>query len=227
MTIAPLRALAPGLDATAEDLLVGAIDALSAAIAARDPETATHSGRVARVAARLASQLGLSPLTAAELYLMGLLHDVGKIGVDDRILRKSGPLTPEEHAAIRRHVPIGVWILAAFPALAVLLPGVRGHHEHFDGGGYPDGLAGRQIPRAARVLAVADAFDAMATGRLYRRSRSGPELEQTFRAGAGRQWDPEVVAALLACHHDLATTSDPAPPGATTLAVRTALGRQG
>lgn len=198
MPTAPSCDACPGAAERAlQELLGASVGALTAAIAARDPETGRHCERVARLAARLAAWLGLSELDQSTLYLMGLLHDVGKIGIADRILCKRGPLTPEEHREIQRHVGIGVRILSAAGPLDVLLPGVQSHHEHFDGGGYPEGLAGARIPLPARILAVADAFDAMATGRPYRVRQDVPAIVATFQAGSGRQWDPAVVAALL------------------------------
>lgn len=187
-----------GAASALQDCLGASVAVLTAAIAARDPETGMHCQRVARLAACLARRLGLAEAEQTTLHRMGLVHDVGKIGIDDRILRKSGPLTREEHHAIQRHVSIGVWILSTVGPLSHLLPGVQSHHERFDGAGYPHGLAGEQIPLPARILAVADAFDAMSTGRPYRVRQDERQLVASFRDGSGRQWDPRVVAVLLA-----------------------------
>jgi HD-GYP domain-containing protein (c-di-GMP phosphodiesterase class II) len=143
--------------------------------------------------------LGLSANERGDLYLCGLLHDVGKIGVKDAVLQKPGPLTPEEFGEIRQHVRIGVQILSDLKKLHHLLPGVAHHHENYDGTGYPEGLAGEEIPRIARILAVADAFDAMSSTRPYRRRLAAEQIDRIFRDGSGSQWDPSIVDALFAC----------------------------
>jgi len=134
---------------------------------------------------------------------MGLLHDVGKIGVDDGVLKKPGKLTDDEFAQIQTHVRIGVHILSDLKKLHHLLPGVAYHHERIDGTGYPAGLRGEAIPLAARILAAADSFDAMSSSRPYRRGMSSPQIDAEFRKGAGRQWDSRVVEAMFACRRDL------------------------
>lgn len=186
-----------------KELLFGIIRSLTSAIDAKDPYTSGHSERVARIAVRLAEELGLSPNERSDLYLMGLLHDVGKIGIEDEVLKKPGKLSPEEYRKIQAHVQIGVHILNDLKKLHHLLPGVRHHHEHIDGTGYPDRLAGEQIPLAARILAVADAFDAMSSSRPYRRRMLPHQIDEVFRNGTGTQWDPRVVDALFACRADL------------------------
>ena len=125
-----------------------------------------------RIAAQLGEELGMSPAKRSDLYLTGLLHDVGKIGVDDQVLKKNGPLTPEEFRQIQAHVEIGVTILKDLKKLNHILPGVKHHHESLDGTGYPDRLAGDDIPLEARILAVADAYDAMSSNRPYRKRLS-------------------------------------------------------
>jgi HD-GYP domain-containing protein (c-di-GMP phosphodiesterase class II) len=182
-----------------KDLLFGVIRALTAAIDAKDPYTSGHSERVARIAVRLGEELGLSANERGDLYLMGLLHDVGKIGIEDGVLKKPGKLSPEEYRTIQSHVKIGVHILADLKKLHHLLPGVAHHHEHIDGSGYPSGLTGDQIPLPARILAVADAFDAMSSSRPYRRRMTWDQIEDVFRRGAGHQWDPVIIDALFAC----------------------------
>ncbi len=186
-----------------KELLFGVIRALTAAIDAKDPYTSGHSERVARIAVRLAEELGIPANQRSDLYLMGLLHDVGKIGVDDAVLKKSGPLTPEEYRVIQSHVEIGVHILADLKKLSHLLPGVRHHHECLDGSGYPCGLAGDDIPLEARILAVADSFDAMSSTRPYRRRLTPLQIDKIFHDGAGVQWDPKIVSALFACRLDI------------------------
>ena len=186
-----------------KELLFGVIRALTAAIDAKDPYTSGHSERVARIAVRLSEELGIPANQRSDLYLMGLLHDVGKIGVDDAVLKKSGPLTPEEYRVIQSHVEIGVHILADLKKLSHLLPGVRHHHECLDGSGYPSGLAGDDIPLEARILAVADSFDAMSSTRPYRRRLTPLQIDKIFHDGAGVQWDPKIVDALFACRLDI------------------------
>jgi len=186
-----------------KDLLFGIIRALTAAIDAKDPYTSGHSERVARIAFRLAEEMGIQPSKRSDLYLAGLLHDIGKIGINDDVLKKCGPLTPEEYRHIQAHVEIGVTILKDLKKLHHILPGVRHHHESLDGTGYPDHLSGEDIPLEARILAVADAFDAMSSNRPYRKRLSFLRIHEIFREGRGVQWDPQVVDALFACQGDV------------------------
>jgi HD-GYP domain-containing protein (c-di-GMP phosphodiesterase class II) len=186
-----------------KELLFGIIRALTAAIDAKDPYTSGHSERVARIAVRLAEELRMPSGKRSDLYLAGLLHDVGKIGIDDGVLKKSGPLTPEEFRKIQAHVEIGVTILKDLRKLHHILPGVRHHHESMDGTGYPDHLSGEQIPLEARILAVADSFDAMSSNRPYRRRLSLAQIDNILQQGRSVQWDPEVIDALFACRGDL------------------------
>ncbi len=186
-----------------KDMLFGIIRALTAAIDAKDHYTSGHSERVARIAVRLAKELGMPASQRGDLYLMGLLHDVGKIGIDDEVLKKSGPLTPDERRLIQSHVAIGVKILSDLKKLRHLLPGVASHHESFDGSGYPEKLAGENIPFVARILAVADSFDAMSSCRPYRQRMPLTKIYDIFRAGSNQQWDPKVVEALFAARADI------------------------
>ena len=184
-------------------LLFGVIRGLTAAIDAKDPYTSGHSERVARIAARLGEELEMSSAQRSDLYLTGLLHDVGKIGVDDQVLKKNGPLTPDEFSQIQSHVDIGVTILKDMKKLSHILPGVKHHHESLDGNGYPDQLSGNDIPLEARILAVADAYDAMSSNRPYRKRLSLAQIDKVFHEGRNTQWDPEVVDALFACRSDI------------------------
>jgi hypothetical protein len=186
-----------------KEMLFGIIRALTAAIDAKDPYTSGHSERVARIAVRLAEEMGMPASERGDLYLMGLLHDVGKIGVDDDVLRKPGALTPDEYRKVQEHVRIGVRILSDLKRLHHLLPGVASHHEAFDGKGYPAKLSGNDIPWVARILAVADSFDAMSSTRPYRNPLPPLKIDGIFRDGAGGQWDPKIVEALFACRGDL------------------------
>jgi hypothetical protein len=186
-----------------KDSLAGMVRCLSTALDARDPCTAGHSERVARIAVRLGKQMQLGPRAQSDLYLAGLLHDIGKIGTPDAVLLKPGKLTAEETAQMREHVLIGDRIVADVKPFAHLRAGVRHHHEHYDGSGYPDGLTGAAIPPLARVLAVADACDAMMSPRRYRPLLTPPNIDACFKKLSGKQWDPEVVAAFMACKADI------------------------
>jgi putative two-component system response regulator len=173
------------------------IFSLAAAVEAKDKYTEKHTHRVAETARHVGLKMGLPERALDALYRGGIIHDIGKIGVPDAILLKPGPLTAEELGAMRRHTTIGESIVRPLRSGANLLPIIRNHHEHFDGHGYPDGLAGRAIPRLARIVAVCDAYDALVTDRPYRQARSVDEAISTLLDGAGKQWDPEVVNLLV------------------------------
>jgi putative two-component system response regulator len=173
------------------------IFALAAAVEAKDPFTEAHTQRVAESARRIGARLGLVSSDLDALYRGGIIHDIGKIGVPDSILLKPGPLDAEELTHMHLHPLIGENIVAPLRSGIDLLPIIRNHHERFDGTGYPDRLAGASIPRLARIVAVCDAFDALVTDRPYRRRMSVSDALNTLTAGAGRQWDPEVVDALI------------------------------
>ncbi len=179
-----------------KDLLVGLTRSLASAVDAKDPYTYGHSERVARISMELGQELRLSDDQLSDLYLAGLLHDVGKIGVRDDVLCKQGPLNPEEAEHMRKHPEIGHSILKNLRQINSVLPGVLHHHEQFNGGGYPHGLAGEGIPLIARILAVADSYDAMSTTRPYRQAMSPTKVEQILKDGAGEQWDPRVIDAF-------------------------------
>ncbi len=186
-----------------KDSLFGLVRCLTAAIDAKDPYTWGHSERVARMAVRLGQQMGVPPAALSDLYLAGLLHDVGKIGIRDSVLQKPGRLTPEEFAHIQEHPLIGDRLVSNVKALAHLRPGVRSHHERWDGRGYPDGLAGDAIPLQARVLAVADSCDAMMATRPYRPALPPDRIDAVMAEGAGAQWDPRLIEHFMACRHEL------------------------
>jgi HD-GYP domain-containing protein (c-di-GMP phosphodiesterase class II) len=186
-------------------LLVGLTRSLTAAIDAKDSYTFGHSERVARIAVELGRELQLDDMDLSDIYLAGLLHDIGKIGVRDSVLSKPGKLTPEEFEHIKQHVTIGHSILADLQPIRNLLPGVLYHHERYDGTGYPEGLKGEQIPQLARILAVADSYDAMSTSRPYRQALSPQRVEEILIQGAGTQWDQRVVEAFLRCRHRIHT----------------------
>jgi putative nucleotidyltransferase with HDIG domain len=175
----------------------GAVRSLVSAIDAKDPYTCGHSSRVSELAASLAVDYGLSDEEVETVRMAGLLHDIGKIGVSDAVLRKPGRLTVEEFNEIKKHPELGYQILKGVPQFAALLPGVRYHHEAWDGSGYPAGLAGTEIPLIARLLAVADGFDAMTSTRPYRDGMPLSRVVEIFIGGCGTQWDPNVVSLLL------------------------------
>ncbi|MBN2476836.1 MAG: HD-GYP domain-containing protein [Pirellulales bacterium] len=185
------------------ELMAGIIRALTSAIDAKDPYTCGHSDRVARVAVRLAEEIGCDAATIDTMYLSGLLHDIGKIGVEDSVLRKPGKLSDEEYEHIKRHVTIGHKILQDLGKLDEVLPVILHHHESWDGGGYPEQLTSETIPLTARIVAVADAFDAMSSNRPYRKGMPDEKIDQIFRDGAGKQWDPRVVEAFFLAREDI------------------------
>ena len=180
------------------ELFNSSVRALASAIDAKDCYTSGHSDRVARIAVHLAEQLGMSKAMLETIHLGGLLHDIGKIGIEDRVLNKPGRLSEEEFEQIKRHPEYGYDILREVRELSPVLPIVLHHHEAWNGQGYPHGLVGQETPLLARIVAVADAFDAMTSDRPYRKGMTFDEVEKVFRDGAGKQWDPGVVAALFA-----------------------------
>jgi putative nucleotidyltransferase with HDIG domain len=178
------------------ELFVGSIRMLAAAIDEKDPYTRGHSGRVAKYSTLIGRELGLTPGDLDTLRISALLHDVGKIGVEDRVLKKPGALTPEEFALMKQHTVKGANIMRPVSQLKNMLPGIELHHEHIDGRGYPYGLQGPQIPLMARIIGVADTLDAMTTNRPY---QSAMDLEYAMgkiKALAGSKFDAVVVNAL-------------------------------
>jgi putative nucleotidyltransferase with HDIG domain len=189
------------------DLFAASVRALISAIDAKDRYTHGHSERVAQVAKCLAEKLHLPKCDVNTIYLGGLLHDIGKIGVDDVVLNKPGALTPEEYDQIKQHPQLGFDILRGVRQLERILPIVLYHHEAWDGSGYPHGLKGEETPLLARITAVADAFDAMSSDRPYRRGMPDEKLDAILREGAGRQWDPHVVEAFFASRDEIRDAS--------------------
>lgn len=186
-----------------EDLLLCFVRSLVSTLDAKDPYTRGHSERVALISRRLGAELGLPDDDLRDIHLSGLLHDIGKIGVDDQVLRKPGQLTAAEFEHIKKHPVIGYNILAGLKNLHPILPGVRHHHEAYNGTGYPDRLAGESIPFMARIMAVADSYDAMGSDRPYRKGLGLDRIEEVLQSGAGGQWDPRVVAAYFAVRDDI------------------------
>ena len=170
---------------------------LTSALDARDRETEGHSSRVARIACRLAEKIGLTERQLKALERGALLHDIGKIGISDSILLKPGPLSEEEWQAMRRHPEIGAHIVEGIPFLAETTSVVRYHHEHWDGSGYPIGLAGNEIPILARIFSIVDAFDALTSNRPYRKSIGRKEASTYLQAKMGILYDPEILTVFL------------------------------
>ena len=170
---------------------------LTSALDARDRETEGHSIRVAKIASRLGEEFGLTARQIKALERGAVLHDFGKIGISDAILLKPGPLTDEEWQIMRRHPEIGARIMEGIPFLSETIPVLKYHHEHWDGSGYPSGLAGDEIPLLARIFAIADAFDAMVNDRPYHK-RMPEELARDYlESQSGTYYDPEIVAVFI------------------------------
>ena len=169
----------------------------SAALEARDPYLRGHSTRVTSFAEGLARLLGWRGTRLEALHLGGSLHDVGKIAIDAEVLRKPGPLTEDELEQIRRHPVTGARLVESFDDFEPALPYVLHHHERWDGGGYPHGLSGERIPLEARLLGVADAFDAMTSARAYRSALSIDDALDELERCAGTQFDPELAQAFV------------------------------
>lgn len=192
------------------------ITALAVAIAEKDPYTLGHCERVARYAAAIGDRYDLASDEQALLYQAAFLHDVGKLGIRDDILLKEGPLTDAEFSHIKAHPRLGASILKELPEAEALLPTVLYHHERWDGKGYPEGLIADATPILARIVSVADAFDAMISNRCYRPALPFARSVQILRECSGTQWDPKVVRTFLEIIHDtpsvvILATDDPMP----------------
>jgi len=180
-----------------KEVFIQSIGGLVHALEAKDRYTRSHSENVMRYAVAVARQMDLPPESVDVIRRAATVHDIGKIGVPDHILRKPGELTAEEREIMARHPLIAVRILSGMQFVERELPLVRHHHERWDGGGYPDGLSGTRIPMGARILAVADAFDAITSDRVYRRSRTVAQALEILVENSGRQFDPDVANALI------------------------------
>ena len=179
------------------ELLIGVLDALTASIDAKDPYTCGHSRRVARISRRLAEASGIEADRVERIYLAGVLHDVGKIGVPEAILCKPGRLTDDEYKVIQQHPVTSAKILSGIRQLEDVVVGMLHHHERMDGKGYPDGLAGQAVPLEARIIGLADAFDALTTDRVYRKAPAMPAVIEEIRRNSGTQFDTDLMDLFL------------------------------
>ncbi len=184
-----------------KDLFVGSLKALTNSIDAKDQYTRGHSERVALIsrwiAERLAEREPLEEEQIHKIYLAGLLHDIGKIGIDESVLRKNGKLTPEERVCIQRHPSIGAGILRGIKQMRDIVPGVLCHHERVDGRGYPEGISGDEIPLTGKIVQLADSFDAMTSKRTYRDAMSVEHAMEEIRKGLGGQFDERIGRVFL------------------------------
>jgi len=179
-----------------KELFLGTIRALAQAIDAKDPYTRGHSVRVNRYSILLARQLGMTDDQIADIHVASLMHDVGKIGINDKILQKPGKLTAEEFEVMKTHTVKGAQIMQPIRQMQRVIPGLRSHHERWEGGGYPDNLRADQIPLMARVIAVADAFDAMTTHRPYQKAMSFAQAQERLNVLKGLAFDERIVEAF-------------------------------
>jgi putative nucleotidyltransferase with HDIG domain len=192
-----------------QELFLETIRTLAAAIDAKDPYTRGHSERVSSYSMAIAKHLGLSQDEVFRIRIAAILHDVGKLGIRDGILNKPGILTDDEFAVMRRHPDIGAQIMSPIRMLKDIIPGIRNHHEAWDGRGYPDRLRAEEIPLVARIIGIADTFDAMTTNRPYQTAIPLSDVLERMRSMAGTRFDPAVVDAFLAA----AAAGDITPPG--------------
>jgi len=177
-------------------LFLNAIQMLAGAVDEKDPYTRGHSDRVTRYSVLIATEMGLKEEDVEKIRVSAQLHDVGKIGIEDRILKKPGALTPEEFEIMKTHTTKGAAILRPVEALRDMLPGIELHHESLDGRGYPYGLKGEQIPLMPRIIMVADTFDAMTTNRPYQAAMDPEYVIRIINSLAATKFDPTVVAAM-------------------------------
>lgn len=180
-----------------KELFVNSIRMIATAIDAKDPYTRGHSERVCEYSLAIGKELGLSNLEMEEIKVSAMLHDVGKIGIDDRVLRKPTALNEDEFSLIKSHPFKGAQIMEPVPQLKKIIPGIKYHHENWGGGGYPDGIKGEDIPLIARIIAIADTFDAMTTDRPYQKAMSPKYAAEKIRSLTGKRFDPKIVDAFL------------------------------
>jgi response regulator RpfG family c-di-GMP phosphodiesterase len=208
-------------------LFMGSIKALAQALEAKDEYTQGHSERVAGVAVGIAQYLSLGEGEINDMWLAGFLHDIGKIGIRESVLNKPGKLTASEWELIQQHPVLAERILCPIEELGEVIRIVRHHHERFDGSGYPDGLTGSDIPLGARILSVADAYDALTSKRPYRDALPHEEAVAVLEEAAGTQFDPVIVRAFLSFHSLDQTAQEGAHGHGNPCSVQDAKGGQG
>jgi HD-GYP domain-containing protein (c-di-GMP phosphodiesterase class II) len=179
-------------------LFIGSVKGLAAAIDGKDPYTRGHSERVSRFSVAIAQRMGIDDNEIEKIRISALLHDVGKIGIDDNILKKPAALTEEEYEVMKKHPQKGYKIMSQIPAMKEFLPGMYMHHEMVNGKGYPQGLKGDEIPLMGKIVAVADTFDAMTTDRPYQKAMKFEDAVSGIEAFVNIRYDPDVVAAFTA-----------------------------
>ena len=185
-----------------KQMFLGAVSSLAAAIDAKDPYTAGHSERVAHYSATIATILDLPEEDVENVRVSALMHDVGKIGIEDSILRKAGPLTDEEFEIMKTHPTVGAAIMDHVPQLEAMMAGIKCHHENVNGTGYPDGLTGDEIPLQAKIVSVADTFDAMTTNRPYQKAMEITYVFARMRSFIGKKFDKRIVEALITAYEE-------------------------
>lgn len=179
------------------DIVNQSLETFAHAIDAKDQNTNGHSERVAIYSAEIARRMGMSDEEQEQIYYMGMLHDIGKIGIPDAILKKPGKLTEEEMQIIRSHPTIGGEILQDFTAIQGISDGARYHHERYDGNGYNEGLKGEEIPLAARIICVADSYDTMSSKRVYKELHEEDYILSELDECSGKQFDPAIVPFMI------------------------------
>lgn len=179
------------------DIVNQSLETFAHAIDAKDQNTNGHSQRVAIYSAEIAKRMGMSDEEQEQIYYMGMLHDIGKIGIPDAILKKPGKLTEGEMQIIRNHPTIGGEILKDFTAIQGISDGARYHHERYDGNGYNEGLKGEEIPLAARIICVADSYDTMSSKRVYKELHEENYILSELDQCSGKQFDPEIVPFMI------------------------------
>jgi len=180
-----------------QDLLMGVLHALTASVDTKDPYTCGHSHRVALISRKIAQLAEFDSYRTERIYLAGLLHDIGKIGIPETLLRKTGRLSTEEYKVVQKHPQIGATILKGIRQMSDVIPAILHHHERPDGRGYPSGLRGKQIPTEALIVGLADSFDAMTSSRTYRGTMPLEVVATEIRRYSGTQFDPRLSELLL------------------------------
>jgi len=195
-----------------KEMFVGAVRSLAAAIDAKDPYTRGHSERVSHYSEVIARTLGMPEKEVEVVRIGALMHDVGKIGIEDKVLGKAGPLTEDEYEIMKSHPVKGAIIIEPVRQLKEMIPPMKHHHENLDGSGYPDGLKGDEIPAHAMIVSVADTFDAMTTNRPYQKAMEISYVFERMRSFIGKKFSPEVVEALITAYEEGLIRPDGPPP---------------